>query len=177
MKNSPKSIGLSYGLYLGIFLILLSTVAYAFNLALLTKWWYGIIGLVVLLTISVLGVRKAKKEISGDYFSFKNAYTTYFLIVLIGTLMATLYSILLFVVIDPEAAETVTELTMEAPRNMMEGFGAPEASIDEALAGMENNNQFTVKNQLKNFAIGLGFYLVVGLIVALIFREKDPNKM
>jgi hypothetical protein len=177
MDKTTKSTGITYGIYLAVFLILMTTLAYAFDLSLFTKWWYGIISLIVLLTISVLGVKKAKDLHTGSHFSFKNAFTAYFLIVLIGNLVATLFSILLFAVIDTEAANTVTELTMETSRAMMERFGAPEASINEAMAEMQNNNQFSVGNQLTRFVFSLGFYLLIGLIVALIFREKDPHKM
>lgn len=177
MENSTKSTGITYGSYLAVFLILMTTLAYAFDLSLFTKWWYGIFSLVILITISVIGVKKAKKTHTESYFSFKNAFTVYFLIVLIGTLIATLFSILLFAVIDPEAATTVTELTMETTRAMMEKFGAPESSINEAMAEMETENQFSMINQLKRFVFSLGFYLVIGLIIALIFREKDPNKV
>lgn len=176
MEKSIKSTGTTYGIYLGVFLILITTLAYSFDLSLFTKWWFGIFSFLILIVISVVGVRKAKKIHTGPYFSFKNAFTTYFLIILIGTLLATLYSILLFSFIDTEAAKTVTELTVETSRAMMEKFGAPEASINEALAEMENNNQFSVMNQLKKFVFGLGFYLIIGLIIALIMREKDPNK-
>ncbi|MFD0975214.1 DUF4199 domain-containing protein [Salinimicrobium gaetbulicola] len=176
MEKSIKSTGTSFGIYLGVFLILITTLAYSFDLSLFTKWWFGIFSFVILLVISIIGVRKAKKIYSGPYFSFKNAFTTYFLIILVGTLLATLFSILLFSFVDTEAAQTVTELTIETSREMMEKFGAPEASINEALAELENDNQFSVLNQLKKFVFGLGFYLIIGLIIALIFKEKDPNK-
>lgn len=176
MEKSIKSTGTTYGIYLGVFLILITTLAYSFDLSLFTKWWFGISSFLILIVISVVGVKKAKNIYTGPYFSFKNAFTTYFLIILLGTLLATLFSIFLFSFVDTEAAKTVTELTVETTRAMMEKFGAPEASINEALAEMENNNQFSVINQLKKFVFGLGFYLIIGLIIALIMREKDPNK-
>ncbi len=175
MENSLKSIGTKYGVYLGIALILMTVIAYAFNLALFTKWWFGIISFLLLIVISIMAVRDAKKQTS-TYFSFKNAFTTFFITILIGSLLATLFSILLFSFIDPEAATAVTELTVEATREMMLNFGTPQAAIDEALADMQADNQFSVLNQLKKFIYSLGFYLIIGLIIALIFREKDPTK-
>ncbi|GAB2772919.1 DUF4199 domain-containing protein [Salinimicrobium soli] len=176
MEKSPKSIGATYGVYLGAIMILLTALAYAFSLDLFTKWWFGILSFLVLLVVSILAVRNAKKH-KISYFSFKNAFTAYFVTVFVGMLIATVFSILLFTVIDPEAAEVVAEKTMEASRAMMENFGAPEASIDEALAEMQNNNQFSVGNQLKRFVYSLGFYLIIGLIIALIFKERNPEKV
>ena len=175
MENPSKSVGTKYGVYLGIALILMTVIAYALNLALFTKWWFGIISFLLLIAISIMAVREAKK-LTSTYFSFKNAFTTFFITVLVGNLLATLFSILLFSFIDPEAAIAVTDLTVDASREMMESFGAPQASIDEALAEMQTENQFSVLNQLKKFIYSLGFYLIIGLIIALIFREKDPTK-
>ena len=175
MENSTKKIGINYGVILGVIIILMTVLAYVFDLALFTKWWFGIISLLVMLVVSIMAVSKAKKNSTG-IFSFKNAFTAYFLTVFIGTLLATTFSILLFTVIDPEAAEAVTELTADASREMMENFGAPQAEVDKAIAAMEEDNQFSVVNQLKRFVFSLGFYLIIGLIIALIFRQKDPNK-
>ena len=175
MENSTKKIGINYGVILGVVIILMTVLAYVFDLALFTKWWFGIISFLLMLVISIMAVSKAKKNSSG-IFSFKNAFTAYFLTVFIGTLLATIFSILLFSIIDPEAAEVVNDLTVDASREMMESFGAPEAEVDKALAEMGEDNQFSIMNQLKRFVFSLGFYLILGLIIALIFRQKDPNK-
>jgi len=174
MEKSIKTVVLPYGIYLGLGLSLLTVLAYVFNLALFTKWWFGIIGLLILLIIAILAVNKAKPLYSA-HFSFKVAFTAYFIPVLLGTLIATLVSILLFNIIDPIAAQVVTEKTVEATRQMMEKFGAPEADINAALTEMENENQFSALNQLKRFVFSLAFYSVIGLIVALIFKEKNPH--
>lgn len=174
MNNSVKSVAVPYGVYLGLGLTLLTVLAYALDLELFTQWWFGVIGFVILLVIGTLAVKKAK-TLKTDYFSFKDAFTAYFVTILIGTLISTLIGILLFAIIDPEAAQTINELTIEASRSMMEKFGAPEADINKALADLENDNQFSIMNQLKRFVFSLAFYSVIGLIIALIFREKNPN--
>ena len=84
---------------------------------------------------------------------------------------------ILFNVIDPQAAETLTELTIESTRKMMEGFGAPEAQINETLQQMQDENQFSILNQLKGYGFQLILYALIGLIVALIFREKEPTNL
>ncbi|MCF4101795.1 DUF4199 domain-containing protein [Gillisia sp. M10.2A] len=175
MEKSVKSTAVTYGIYLGIALSILTIVAYAFNLALFTEWWFGIFSFVLLIVIGILAVKSAKK-LKTTYFSFKSAFTTYFVTILIGTLISTVISILLFNFIDPEAAETVKELSIEAARGMMEKFNAPESDINTALAEMEKDNQFSLINQLKRYVFSLAFLSLIGLIIALIFREKDPNK-
>ena len=174
MEKPIKSIASTYGIYLGIILSLFTVVAYAVDLSLFTKWWFGIISIVILVTIAIMAIRTAKKQVS-ELFTFKKAFTTYFITILVGTLISTVVSILIFSFIDPEAAETVKELTIEASREMMENFGAPESDINEAIVQMEESNEFSLVNQLKRFVYSLAFLSLIGLIIALIFKEKEPN--
>ncbi len=175
MEKPIKSIASTYGIYLGIILSLFTVIAYAIDLTLFTKWWFGILSILILIVVSIIAIRATKKQVSEVY-TFKNAFTTYFITILIGTLISTVVSILIFNFIDPEAADTVKELTIDATRGMMEKFGAAESDINEALVKMEEDDQFSMINQLKRFVFSLAFLSVIGLIIALIFREKDPSK-
>lgn len=174
MENPAKKISTSYGLYLGIALILIVVLAYAFDLTLFTKWWFGITLLVFVVVMACMATSKAKK-VSTGLFKFKDALGAYFLTVFIGTFISLIFGILLFNVIDPDAAETLTELTIESTREMMEKFGAQESQINEALQKMQDENQYSIMNQLKGYGFQLIMYAIIGLIVALVFREKEPT--
>ena len=174
MENPAKKISTSYGIYLGVSLILIVVLAYAFDLSLFTKWWFGISLLIFVVIMACISTSKAKK-VSTSLFKFKDAFGAYFLTIFIGTFISLLFGILLFNVIDSQAAETLTELTIESTREMMEGFGAPEAQINEALQKMQNENQYSIMNQLKGYGFQLIMYAVIGLIVALVFKEKDTT--
>ncbi len=176
MKNSVKAVVAPYGIYLGIALSLITVLAYVFNLDLFTKWWLGIINLLLVIIIAIFAVRKAKQLSTTDYFSFKSAFSAYFIPVAIGLFIATLVSVLLFNIIDPGAADAVKEKTIEVARNMMEKFGAPESEVNKAIAKMDESSQFSVMNLLKAYVYQLAFHAVIALIIALIFREKDPSK-
>jgi uncharacterized membrane protein len=174
MDKTIKSTSISFGVNLGIILTVLTVLAYAFSLELFTKWWFGILSFLILLVISILSVRAAKKAYPG-LFTFKLAFTSYFLTILIGTFISTIASILIFNFIDPEAANTVKELTVDATREMLEKFGTPESEINKAISQMEEDDQFSIVNQLKRYVFSLAFLSLAGLIIALIFKEKDPN--
>ncbi len=176
MENSSKKIATAYGIYMGIALILITVLTYVFNLALMTQWWFGIIMLIFIITMSCFAVSKAKKA-STTLFTFKSAFGVYMITVFLGSFISLLFSIVLFNFIDPDAAQQITELTMEATRNMMEKFGAPEAEINKQLAAMQESNSYGVLNQLKGYAFQLAFFAVIGLIVALIFREKEKTNV
>ncbi|TBW28982.1 DUF4199 domain-containing protein [Gramella sp. KN1008] len=176
MESSSKKLATSYGVYLGIALVLVSVLIYAFSLELMTEWYMMVINLVLILVLSIMAVRQAKK-IHPGLFSFKSAFATYFLTIFLGLLIATVFSLLLFNVIDPDAAQTLKELTMEKQMAMLENFGVPEAQINEQMAKMEQENTFSLKNVLIGFASQLVLFSLIGLIIALIFREKEPTNV
>ena len=69
----------------------------------LPKWWLGLSILAVYIIIGCVLLVKTKKDLGG-YMSFKEGFTTYFISSLIGIAISVIYNILLFNVIDPEAA-------------------------------------------------------------------------
>ncbi|WP_037314975.1 DUF4199 domain-containing protein [Salegentibacter sp. Hel_I_6] len=175
MEKTLKSVAVPYGVYAGLALSIVTVIAYAFSLELFTKWWLGVSNFLIVLVLAIFAVLAAKKIKTNDYFSFKKAFTAYFIVPAIGLLIAVLVSILIFNVVDPDAALTVTEMTAETTRNMMENFNVPQADIDKAIADIQSSNQFSFLNQLKAYVFQLAFFSAIGLIVALIFREKNPN--
>ncbi len=175
MEKSIKSVASSYGIALGLALILISVLAYVFSLSLFSAWWFGISLLVLIIVWGIVATSKAKKT-TAALFTFKNAFTAYFVTILIGSFLSMVFSILLFNIIDPEASKAILEATIENTRGMMESFGAPQSEIDKAVEKMQNENSFAPLKQLQAYAFQLVFYAVIGLLVALIFREKDPNK-
>lgn len=174
MEKSLRSSAVQYGLYVGLILSAFTIVAYAVNLELLTKWWLGIILFLVIIIMGIVSTAKARGLLNG-FISFKQAFTAWFITIVVGIGISTLVNILIFNVIDPEAAEMVKQASIEASVSMMENFGAPQETIDQTIAEIENTNQFAVGNLLKSLAFQFLFYAVIGLIVALIMKKSDPD--
>lgn len=174
MEKSTKKLATSYGLYLAIALILISVLVYAFDISLMTEWYFNVSIYLVILGISIMAVSKAKKFNTG-LFSFKNAFSTYFLTIVLGLIISSVFSFLLFNLIDPEAANTLQELTMEKQSEMFQKFGMTEAQINEAMIKMQEEDFFSIKNVLISLAIQLVIFSIIGLIIALIFKEKDTT--
>ncbi|MFC6861039.1 DUF4199 domain-containing protein [Zunongwangia atlantica] len=177
MENSTsvKSVAAPFGIYIGIFLSLVTVLAYVFNLELFTKWWLGVLNFIIIIAFLVAAEIKTRKVIANPAFSFKDAFIAAFIPIAIGMLISTITTIIIFNFVDPEAAQVVMEYTAEMTRNMMSGFGVPEADINEAVQEVMSNNQFSLLNQLKSYIYQLAFWAVIGLILALIFRKKDPQ--
>ncbi|MDX1542915.1 MAG: DUF4199 domain-containing protein [Christiangramia sp.] len=176
MEKSSKKLATSYGLYLGLALILITVLIYAFDISLMTEWYLMIINFILIVVLATMAIKKAKSA-STSLFTFKNAFSAYFLTVFIGLLIATVFSLFLFNVVDPEAAETLKELTMEKQAEMLENFGMSEAQVNEAMVKMQEENTFSIKNVAISFASQLVFFSIVGLLIALIFREKEPTNI
>lgn len=174
MEKSFKSVASNYGIILGIILSLITVFAYVFMLELFTKWWLGILLLVIVVAAGTMAAVKSKKMLGG-FISFKEAFTSYFIVVLLGTLISTIVGILIFNFIDPEAAQTLQEMILESTRQMMENMGAPEESIEQTIAASADTNLYSIAKQAQQYAINLVIFCVIGLIVALAVRKKDPN--
>ncbi|HET8810635.1 MAG TPA: DUF4199 domain-containing protein [Flavobacteriaceae bacterium] len=174
MEKSFKSSAANYGLILGLILALITVFAYVFMLELYTKLWFGVLLLAVIVITGTLAAIKARKLLGG-YISFKNAFTAYFIAILIGTLISTFANIVIFNFVDPGAAETLKEMTMETTRQSMENWNVPQEQIEKSMEEMAKTNSYAIGTQLQSTAFILVFECLIGLIVALVVRKKDPN--
>ena len=174
MEKSLRDSAVQYGLYVGLILSTFTVVSYAVNIELLTKWWLGIILFLIIVIMGIVSTAKAK-SILGGFISFKQAFSAWFITIVVGIAISTAVNILLFNVIDPEAAEMVKQATIEATVSMMENFGTPQEAIDQAIVEIENTNQFAIGNLLQSLAFQFIFYAVIGLIVALVMKKSDPD--
>lgn len=174
MEQSIKSSSINYGLYLGGALALLTVIAYAANLDLLVSVWYGILILLAVIAFGIVSVAKSKSILEG-YISFKNSFASYFLTIFIGLLISTLVSYILFNFIDPEAAVTLKEKTIESQVQMLEGFNVPNEQIAEQVELLENQDNFSIINIIKGFAIYLVMFSIIGLIVAAVMKKNNPD--
>ena len=174
MEKSLKSTAINYGIYLGLIISSITVVAYAVNLDLFTKWWYGILLLFIIIITGIISSAKAR-SLSGGFISFKQAFSSYFIPIAVGVLISTTVGIVLFNVVDTEAADVIKQRSIEATVEMMENFGSPQEAIDQQIAVLEETDQFSAVGQLKGIAWQLLFYSIIGLIVAAIIKKKDPN--
>ena len=174
MEKSLKSIAIDYGLYLGVVLALFTVIAYAVNIELLTQAWYGIAILIVIIVFGIISVAKAKQRFEG-YASFKESFKSYFITVLVGLIISTLVSFVLFNFIDTDAAEVLKQATIEKTIQMLENFSTPTDKIAEAVEQIESQKQYSIANIVKGLAGYLVFFSVIGLIVAAAMKKTNPD--
>lgn len=175
MENLRKN-SVRFGMFLGLFLIVVTTIMYAIDLSLFTKPWIGVVNLIVVTLFGAFAGIAYKKQQSG-FLTFKEAFTAFFITVVVGFLLSTLYTILLFNLIDPAAKSVITENVIKYTVDMMQKFGAKAADINKIIEDMKNTDSFGAVGQLKGFAINLVIYSIIGLITALIVRRERPQSL
>ncbi|GAA3786732.1 hypothetical protein GCM10022271_19110 [Corallibacter vietnamensis] len=174
MEKSLKSISINNGLILGLILSVITVLAYAVNLDLFTKWWLGIILFLIAFGLGIYSSIQIKKQLGG-FISFKQAFSSYFITIAIGTLISTIVGIIIFTFVDPEAAKYLNEQILIMTKETMENFGASQEIIQQSLMEAEKTDNFSLASQLKAYISRLVFYSILGLIAALIVKKNDPN--
>ncbi|CAM3756149.1 DUF4199 domain-containing protein [Flavobacterium gelidilacus] len=175
MNETIKKNGITFGIYAGVFSIAFTSFMYVYDIALFTNMWVGSIKLLVYVVIAVILLNKTKNQLI-NMFSFKDAFTTYFICFTICIVLATIFEVLLFNVIDPGAKDTIQENLIEFQVNMMKKMGAPNASIKEAVQKISEVNQFDVFQIIKGSAFAIAISSIFGLIFAAIFKSKPKEQ-
>lgn len=173
MNEIIKKNGINFGIITGVISVLITSSIYIIDLSLMTKWWLGLTILGIYIVIGCVLLSKTKKDLGG-FMSFKEGFTTYFISALIGIVIGIIFNILLFNVIDPEAAVTLKEMTLKSTAEMMKNFGAPTSEIKKAIEKMEDYNQFSTIEQLKGSIWSIVGAAIFGLILAAIFKKDKP---
>jgi len=175
MNEIIKKNGVSFGIITGVVSALITTAIYSIDLNLFTKWWLGIIIFLFYITIGIVLLSKTKKELKG-IFSFKEAFTTYFISAVIGILISVSFNILLFNVIDPSVKDTLNEITIKYTVETMEKFGTPSSAINEAVKKMQESSPYSTLELIKGSAFSIAGSALFGLLLALIFKSKPTQE-
>jgi tetrahydromethanopterin S-methyltransferase subunit B len=170
-KNS-----MNFGVILGLTLVVLTTLMYAIDINTFTSSWAGIVTIVIITGFGAVAASKQKKA-NGGFLSFKESFTCFFITVVLGVFISTLYSILLFNFIDPEAKTVIMENLIKKTIGMMEKFGAKPADINAMSQEMQKTDSFGLWGQLKGFLFNIILYSIIGLITALIVRRERPQSI
>lgn len=154
---------LKYGLYLGIISVAFSAAVFAIDYRMLQETWLSIIPTIVTVAILIIAGRDLREK-QGGYLSFKEAFASSFIVYMIGAVISTIYLTLQYNVFAPEVAEVLREEGINQTARMLEGIGADDQTIDQAITEAENTNPFGFSGQL----LVLGGQAILGAIVAAI---------
>lgn len=172
MNEIIKKNGINYGVIAGVVTILANLLVYLIDVKLTIEFLIYQLPLFLFYIIyAVVLLSKTKKQLNGIY-SFKDAFTTYFIYAVVGMVISLIFSYVLFNFVDPQAAETIKEASIEKAVGFMQKMSVPVAEIEKAVTEMQQQNTYSLVNLLKSSAFGIIFSIIIGLILALIFRSK-----
>ncbi len=171
MNEIIKKNGVSFGIISGVISILTTTMIYVIDIELFVSWWLGLLSIAISIILGCVLMTKTKKELN-NIFSFKDAFTTYFLMSVIGILIAVIFNIILFNYIDLSLKETLKEILIKKVVSMTQKFGGSNTDLKEIVKKMSENDPYSIVEQLKGIVFLIIFSSVFGLILAAIFKTK-----
>jgi hypothetical protein len=179
LKNLFKS-AMSYGAALGIISVIFSLLLYFLNVMPI-----GIVKPLLLSLVSIaiyfVGILYFSKMVRNELYSGEVNYSQALLIgVLIGfftAIIASAYTYLQNVVIDPDYVSRYLDLQKEWMANYMYNKGVPDSQIESTIKAIEEAGKepFTFVKYVKSVAFStLGFGLL-SLITAAIIKKKNTS--
>ncbi|MBL7871049.1 MAG: DUF4199 domain-containing protein [Cyclobacteriaceae bacterium] len=169
---------IKWGLIIGGASITMTVLLYAIDYTLLVLLKVFFTMLLVYLVLTIFGGIEYRKSVGG-YLKYGQAFIHGFGVLALSGLIATIFGIILYNVIDPELPENLTKASLENMREMMIGFGAPENAIDEAIAKEEVKaaDRYTISGQALGYLIILIASAFMALISALFVRKNEPVEL
>lgn len=175
MNEIIKKNGILFGVITGILGALITTLIYVINLELFTSMWIGIGSIILYIIIGIVLLTKTKKELKG-IFSFKDAFTTYFISALIGILISVVFNIILFNIIDPGVKETLKEITIKYMVDTMHKFNTPQSAVNDAIKKLQENDPYSTIELIKGTVFKIAFSALFGLLLALVFKSNTAQE-
>lgn len=176
MNETVKANASKYGLIAAALGISFSLYAYFIDINLFVSSWIGIALKAFYVVIFIISVATTKRA-QGSYMTFKEAFTSFITTYLIFSLVTTLFTIALFVYIDPEMTAQVQELIVTWNIEMMESLKMSQEEIDAQLALLEQSKSFTIGSQVKGFFGAIVGYSIVGLVVSAVMKKSEPYQI
>lgn len=175
MNPTIKNLSTNLGLYLGAALALLTVSAYAIQLELFTKWWLGAFITTLIIIAGAFSIIKSKQALD-NLISFKDAFTAYFVTILIALIIRAFAEWVLFNIVDAEAANTIKTLLIDSQVENMKNWNTPQETINTFVEKLENEeNMYSIGNTLSSLIFRITTYSIGGLILALILKNTSKN--
>lgn len=181
-QNDMKT-SVTYGVIGGLVAVLINLIVYLVNFEWLLSGWLTFFVFLIYVVALVLSGLVLRRQNDG-YLSFGNAFVGVFVTGLTFSVVTTLWGILLFNVIDTQAAEILGDIAidnaMEITKKMLDAFNVPEDEakkiLKEAYAEAQKNqgDSFSVASQLTGLFSKIVGGVIASLIIGLIIKKNPP---
>ena len=172
METELKNIATDLAYKLGGVLTITTVIAYSVDFKLFLNPFIGVGFGIFIILFGIYSIIQSKKENSG-IISFKEAFKSYFITISLGYFIGSLTTILVFVIIDPDAAKILDEELLVMSKEMMEGFGMSKEIIAISLEEASKKSNFSISSISLQYVMNLAFFSVIGTLVSLIFKKES----
>ncbi len=139
---------------------------------LLVNVWAGFFTIILNVGFGIVSILMVKEKLGGRIV-FKDAFSAYFITILIASFMATVFLLLqYYVIISPENLSILKQNYIEFNIKMIQQNFAQTEDIDEIIEFYKSFNPFSFSEVIM---AALKFLLrdcLIGFLVALIFRNQ-----
>ena len=166
---SPGKVGLDYGIYIGLALVLIQVVLYVTGMALEGIQWPMYIYYVIFFVLIFIAVNSFKKRNAG-FLSLSEALKTGVAAAAVSGLIFLIYNLLLFYVIEPGYGEMIIDATRD---KLLETGQMTEDQIEMGLKFTRYMTNPFLGGALW-IALSAFFGLIYSLIAGAIMKQQRP---
>ena len=171
MDFDLKKHSIDLGIKLGTVLFIITAFLYLINIEYFYNGLKAVLFFPVILGFGIYSAYSSKKNLN-QIITFKEAFTAYFVCIVIGYLITSVGDIVIFKFINPEAANLINEESMILTKQGLEMMKVNSNEIDIALENMRNNPVYSYSNIISNYFIIILINAIFGMIPALIFKKS-----
>ena len=167
--TSPGKVGLNYGIYIGLILVLFQVVMYATGMALEGIQWPMYIFYLIFAVMIFMAVQSYKSN-NGGFLTISEALKTGISAAAISGLIFLVYNILLFYVIEPGYGEMILDVTRD---KMLENDNVTEEQVEMTL----KFSKYMINPFMGGamwIALSAFFGLIYSLIAGAIWKQQRP---
>jgi hypothetical protein len=176
MNRTDKSLAVKYGVAAGLLFATLCFGCWANGLETYATFltWYTWIPVVFVLIL--VGAFQRRKQLGG-FMTFKEAIAFCFLAYVIYEIFYAVSTFILYRLVDPTLQERLTAVIIEKTRKFMEGLGAKDSQIEDALKNAEENSKapYSIRQILLGFGYTLIYDFVKSIILAALTQKRKPE--
>jgi peptidoglycan/LPS O-acetylase OafA/YrhL len=173
-QQKQPNVLLQYGMIAALAYLLVFVVMYLVGTSAFTNYGLSFLTMLIPVVFAVLACRK-QKTFNGGYLSFKEALRLSFGILVLASLVTTLFSYVLFNFIDKPFAESLKQVTVEKTQEFMSKMGTPQDATDKAVRDIMEKDFFSLGTLIQNFMTVCILNFIIALIIAAIVKKKKPE--
>ena len=171
-QETKMNSGLLYGLILGAVTILFTLGLYLAGAeAFVSPIAY--LGYVIPIVLAVLAGVAHKKQ-NGGFLEFGAALKTCFTVFVVGSLISTLFSYVLFNFIDVPFQQALNQEIARSTEAFMKKLGAPETETQKTVDTILTGENYSLNKLMVNFAVVSILWFLISLIIAAIVKKAKP---